>query len=77
MHTLDPWPILAPAMNQTMQLSTPLPGPLPPVVVEIEAIPPAPLRRAIAINADPLRPAGIAAERTMVVGSWNGGRRYA
>lgn len=65
-----------------MQLSLPMPGlsRLParfvPMVVEIEAIPPEPLRRVVTLEALPPDPAAVAAERASVVGSWNGGRRY-
>lgn len=45
-------------------------------VVEIEALPPAPIRRVVTLEAQPPDPVALAAERAGVVGSWNGGRRY-
>jgi hypothetical protein len=69
-------------MSDGMQLSLPMPGlsrlqhQFVPMVVEIEAIPPEPLRRVVTLEALPPDPAAIAAERGSVVGSWNGGRRY-
>lgn len=71
-----PMPGLAPPVFQHNMPVTPVMPGEQVEVVEIEAVPPAPLHRVVTLEAQPPDPASIAAERRGVVGSWNGGRRY-